>query len=102
MDSTGGSSDGTGFAPEVIQYGIDRYRNETRRLYRTMETQLKRSASGYLVGDRVTVADIACWGWVACSRTYLILPISFTEYLNLHLLSPTYLWQDKADHSVVT
>ncbi|RYO79686.1 hypothetical protein DL766_008417 [Monosporascus sp. MC13-8B] len=56
------------YAPEKIQYGIDRYRNETRRLYRTMETQLKSSTSGYLVGDRCTIADIACWGWVAAAR----------------------------------
>ncbi|KAK4127964.1 glutathione S-transferase [Parathielavia appendiculata] len=53
------------YAPEKIQYGIDRYRNETRRLYRVMETQLSKSTSGYLVGDRLTIADIACWGWVA-------------------------------------
>ncbi|KAH8664177.1 glutathione S-transferase [Xylariales sp. PMI_506] len=53
------------YAPEKIQYGIDRYKNETRRLYRTMDTQLKASSSGFLVGDRLTIADISCWGWVA-------------------------------------
>ncbi|KAK4044874.1 disulfide-bond oxidoreductase YfcG [Parachaetomium inaequale] len=53
------------YAPEKIQYGIDRYQNETRRLYRVMDTQLSKSTSGYLVGDRLTIADIACWGWVA-------------------------------------
>jgi glutathione S-transferase len=53
------------YAPEKIQYGIDRYVNETRRLYRTMDTHLAKSPSGYLVGDRVTIADISCWGWVA-------------------------------------
>ncbi|KAK7910892.1 glutathione S-transferase [Apiospora marii] len=55
------------YAPEKIQYGIDRYRNETRRLYGVMETQLQKSRSGYLVGDRCTVADISCWGWVAAA-----------------------------------
>ena len=54
-----------GYAPEKIQYGIDRYVNETRRLYRTMDTHLGQSTHGFLVGDRVTIADIACWGWVA-------------------------------------
>ena len=48
-----------------MQYGIDRYYNETLRLYKTMETQLAKNPHGYLVGDRLTVADIACWGWVA-------------------------------------
>lgn len=56
------------YAPEKIQYGIDRYKNETRRLYRTMETQLKSSKSGYLVGDRCTSADIASWGWVSVAN----------------------------------
>ncbi|KAL0932955.1 glutathione s-transferase [Colletotrichum truncatum] len=56
------------YAPEKIQYGIDRYVNETRRLYRTMDTQLKSNPHGYLVGDRVTIADMACWGWVAAAK----------------------------------
>ncbi|KAI1266677.1 glutathione S-transferase [Xylariaceae sp. FL1019] len=56
------------YAPEKIQYGIDRYRGETRRLYRTMEDTLKTSKSGYLVGDKCTIADIACWGWVAGAK----------------------------------
>lgn len=54
-----------GYAPEKIEYGINRYGNETRRLYRTMEDHLAKSPHGFLVGDRVTVADISCWGWVA-------------------------------------
>jgi len=29
-----------------------------------METQLAKSTSGFLVGDRLTIADISCWGWV--------------------------------------
>ncbi|CAM1502787.1 Fc.00g075630.m01.CDS01 [Cosmosporella sp. VM-42] len=56
------------YAPDKIQYGIDRYVNETRRLYRTMDTHLSKSTSGYLVGDRVTIADISCWGWVASHK----------------------------------
>jgi glutathione S-transferase len=30
-----------------------------------MESQLAKSTSGFLVGDRVTIADISAWGWVA-------------------------------------
>ena len=55
-----------GYAPEKIEYGINRYQNETRRLYRVMDTALAASSSGYLVGDRPTIADFSCWGWV-CS-----------------------------------
>lgn len=54
-----------GYAPEKVEYGINRYVNETRRLYRTLDTALEKSTSGFIVGDRLTVADIACWGWVA-------------------------------------
>lgn len=54
-----------GYAPEKIQYGIDRYTNETRRLYSVLDTQLSKSTSGFLVGDRLTIADVASWGWVA-------------------------------------
>ncbi|KAF4121845.1 glutathione S-transferase [Geosmithia morbida] len=53
------------YAPEKIQYGIDRYINETRRLYRTLDTHLEKQPSGYIVGGKCTIADIASWGWVA-------------------------------------
>ncbi|RAL64993.1 hypothetical protein DID88_001583 [Monilinia fructigena] len=47
-----------------IEYGINRYVNETRRLYSVLNAHLEKSTSGYLVGDRCTIADIAHWGWV--------------------------------------
>ncbi|KAH8889161.1 glutathione S-transferase [Thozetella sp. PMI_491] len=53
------------YAATKIEYSINRYDNETRRLYRTMEARLATSPHGFLVGDRLTIADIACWGWVA-------------------------------------
>ncbi|KAH6638681.1 glutathione S-transferase [Truncatella angustata] len=55
------------YAPEKIEYGINRYQNETKRLYRVLSKQLETSTSGYLVGDRLTIADIACFGWVSAS-----------------------------------
>lgn len=42
------------YAPEKIQYGIDRYRNESRRLYRVLDTHLGKSKSGFIVGDHVS------------------------------------------------
>ncbi|MCJ1307044.1 hypothetical protein MMC25_000690 [Agyrium rufum] len=50
------------YAPEKIKYGIDRYQNETRRLYKVLDTHLGKSSSSYIVGDRCTIADIAHWG----------------------------------------
>ncbi|KAL4938878.1 hypothetical protein BDV06DRAFT_225560 [Aspergillus oleicola] len=55
------------FAPEN-PYSRNRYVHETRRLYRVMDAQLAKNPSGYLVGDRVTIADIAIWPWVTAYR----------------------------------
>jgi GST-like protein len=49
------------YFPEKIQPAIDRYQNETRRLYTVLDTQLSRSE--YLAGD-YSIADIANWAWV--------------------------------------
>jgi glutathione S-transferase len=50
------------YAPERIEYGVNRYVNETRRLYGVLNTHLEKSTSSYLVGDKCTIADIAHWG----------------------------------------
>jgi len=42
------------YAPEKIQYGIDRYQNETRRLYRVLDKRLAEN-NGYLVGDHLCI-----------------------------------------------
>ncbi|KAI9292769.1 glutathione S-transferase GstA [Neoconidiobolus thromboides FSU 785] len=49
------------FAPEKIEYGINRYRNESTRLFSVLETRLQ--SRNYLVGDSITVADIASFPW---------------------------------------
>ena len=61
-----------GYAPEKLKYPIDRYINETHRLYRTLDCQLAKNGTGYIVGDRVTVADIAIWPWVAAHSKSII------------------------------
>ena len=55
------------YAPEHIPYGINRYVNETRRLYSVLDKHLASSKSGYLVGGHVSIADISHWGWVAAA-----------------------------------
>jgi len=52
------------YAPEKIQYGMDRYVNETRRLYGVLDRHLQSSKSGFLVGDHISIADITTIGWV--------------------------------------
>jgi GSH-dependent disulfide-bond oxidoreductase len=49
------------YFPEKIQPAIDRYQNETRRLYTVLETRL--ADHEYLAGD-YSIADIASWCWV--------------------------------------
>jgi glutathione S-transferase len=48
---------------EPEQYSKDRYVNETRRLYRTLDKHLEESKSKYLVGDKCTIADISISSW---------------------------------------
>lgn len=50
-----------GYAPEPIPYAIERYRNETLRLYRVMDEQL--ASTEYLAGE-FSVADVAVYPWV--------------------------------------
>lgn len=52
------------YAPEKIKYGIDRYQNESRRLYGILDKHLSTSKSGFIVGDHISIADITTVGWV--------------------------------------
>jgi glutathione S-transferase len=50
------------YAPEKIEFAIDRYHRETRRLYEVLDRRLARSE--YLAGD-YSIADVATWPWVS-------------------------------------
>jgi glutathione S-transferase len=52
------------YAPEKIEYGVNRYVNETRRLYGVLDKHLAASKSGFIVGDHISIADITTIGWV--------------------------------------
>lgn len=49
------------YAPEKIEYAIQRYSNEAKRLYGVLDKQL--SQTTYLAGDTYTIADIASFPW---------------------------------------
>lgn len=51
------------YAPEPIQYAIDRYTNECNRLYGVMDRRLENNE--WLAGDDFSIADIACIGWIS-------------------------------------
>jgi GST-like protein len=50
------------YAPEKIEYAINRYTNETKRLYGVIDKQLTKSE--YLAGEEYTIADIATFPWL--------------------------------------
>lgn len=50
-----------GYAPRKIRYAIERYRNETLRLYGVMDRRLARHE--FLAG-RYSIADVAVWPWI--------------------------------------
>jgi GSH-dependent disulfide-bond oxidoreductase len=50
------------YAPEKLEYAINRYTNEARRLYGVIDKRLERSQ--YLAGNEYTIADIATFPWL--------------------------------------
>jgi len=49
------------YAPEKLQYPIDRYAMETKRQLDVLERQL--ADRRYVAGDEYTIADMAIWPW---------------------------------------
>jgi GSH-dependent disulfide-bond oxidoreductase len=49
------------YAPEKVEYGINRYTNEVNRLFGVMNTRLEHHE---FLADRYSIADMACVGWV--------------------------------------
>ena len=52
----------THFAPQPVPYAIERYQQETKRLYNVLNTQLEKNA--YIAGENYSIADIATYPWV--------------------------------------
>jgi glutathione S-transferase len=55
------------FHPEKLQSAIDRYMNEIIRVTGVLESGLKSNGTGWLVGDKLTYADLSfvTWSWIA-------------------------------------
>ena len=65
------------YAPQKIPFAIDRYQNETRRLFGVLEGRL--AAHEWLAGD-YSIADMANWAWV---RTHNWSGVAIDEFPNL-------------------
>jgi len=72
------------YAPEKLDYAIDRYSNEAKRLYGVIDRRLAQSA--YLGGDEYSIADIATFPWL---RSWEKQGIVLADYPHLHA------WFDK-------
>jgi GSH-dependent disulfide-bond oxidoreductase len=67
------------FAPQPLPYAIERYSKEAVRIYSVLEKQL--AASEFLADGEYSIADIACWPWVARHEWQ---GVSLTDYPNVH------------------
>jgi GST-like protein len=65
------------YAPEKIEYAINRYTNEARRLYGVMDRRL--GEAEYLAGA-YSIADIAPFPW---TRSHANQGVDLTEYPNV-------------------
>ena len=66
------------YQKEKIAYAIERYTNETRRLYGVLDKRL--AEAEYMAGD-YSIADMATWPW---TRGYKGLGIDPAEYPNFY------------------
>jgi GST-like protein len=68
------------YAPEKIDYAIERYTKEAQRLYAVLDKQLERTGA-WLTGRDYTIADIACWPW---THSHANQGIELEAYPNVH------------------
>ena len=66
------------YAPEKIDYAINRYTNETKRLYGVMDKQL--TTSKFMACNQYTIADIAIFPWL---RNWANHGIDWADYPHL-------------------
>lgn len=66
------------YAPEKVEYAINRYTNEARRLYGVMDRCLKDRK--FIAGNQYTIADIAIFPWL---RSWQNQGIDWADYPRL-------------------
>ncbi|MFZ6639254.1 glutathione binding-like protein [Undibacterium sp. TC4M20W] len=65
------------YAPEKIAYAVDRYTNETKRIYGVIDKQLEKTT--YLAGEKYGIADIATFPW---TRSFANQGVDWAEFPN--------------------
>jgi GST-like protein len=66
------------YAPKKIEYAINRYTNEAKRLYGVMDKQLGKSK--YIADDAYTIADMSIFPWL---RNWQNQGIDWADFPNL-------------------
>ena len=66
------------YAPEKIEYAVDRYTNEAKRLYGVMDKRL--GTHKYIAGSSYSIADIAIFPWL---RSWKNQGIDWVDFPNL-------------------
>jgi GST-like protein len=66
------------YAPEKIEYAVNRYSNEAKRLYGVMNRQL--GTQRYIAGNSYSIADIAIFPWL---RSWQNQGIDWADYPQL-------------------
>ena len=74
------------YAPEKIEYAVNRYTNEAKRLYGVMNQQLTQTR--YIAGNSYSIADIAIFPWL---RSWKNQGIDWADYPQLKA------WFDKIE-----
>jgi GST-like protein len=67
------------YAPEKIDYAVQRYTQEAKRLYGVLERQLQQHS--HIAADEYTVADMAVFPWL---RSWQNQGIDWADYPRLH------------------
>jgi GSH-dependent disulfide-bond oxidoreductase len=81
------------YAPEKIEYAIDRYAMETKRQMDVLDRLL--ATRRYVCGDDYTIADMAIWPWygqMALGRSY-----NAAEFLQVHTYTHVLRWANELD-----
>ncbi|RLK45824.1 glutathione binding-like protein [Cupriavidus plantarum] len=67
------------YAPQKIEYAVNRYTNEAKRLYGVIDKQL--SQHPWLAGNSYSIADIATFPWL---RSWKNQGVELEDYPHLH------------------
>lgn len=81
------------YAPEKIEYCIDRFAMEAKRQLDVLDQRL--AANAYLAGDDYTIADMAVWSWygqLVLGRLY-----DAAEFLDVASFKNVVAWAEKID-----